>query len=913
MGRSARPPRSTGGGQSKNTAKSRQTGSSDPSKRKGRPRRPRAASLVKGEVIRSYAHEDKPRKNTPPVGLVGPDTDADGDPARYPLPDRAGSDSPEGAPSRRGACNLASPHSDPTLCWFGKREGEDVVVPTVSLHLHERIDPTTIIGKALKKEAHRQETLVPHFEMDVNNPPLGKAIQFYRHTNNWSNRLIAGDSLMVMNSLLTREDLAGSVQLVFIDPPYGIKYGSNFQPFVNKKEVIDRSDDDLAYEPETVRAFRDTWNLGIHSWLSYLRDRLVLTKELLTESGSCVVQISDENLHYVRMIMDEVFGADNFVSIIPFRKAPNAAGNLVPIVCDYMVLYAKNKNQKNHSPKYHQLYYKKSLRINDPNYRYVELNDDYKTRRKMTPNERANPNTLPVGSRIYCHSNITSPGKSSGENAFEFNGEVFRPGPNRHWSVNLEGMKRLADKKRLVKVGNILRIILYDDDSQYAKLTNMWTDTTSGGFEGKIYVVQTVVKAIRNLILMTTDPGDLVLDPTCGSGTTAYVAEQYGRRWITCDTQRVALALAKRRLMTARFKYYQLRHPEQGVGAGFSFVPPSGMTQRISTKSLAYDEVPELVILHDRPDEVDNIVRVTGPFTVEAVPSPVAASIDTMHEDVQRGGVSGEGPDTESARQEEWRAALRSAGLLARDGGRIEFVSVEPHPSTKWIHAAAVTNETDSKSVMVSFGPPYAPLDLRQVEAALQEVRTLKDMPRMLVFAAMQFDPEAAKFIDDSKWPGIDILKAQMSTDMLVGDLRKADPHADSFMLLGQPDVLLMDAGNRKYKVKVIGFDYYDAKNGRIESGGPTRIAMWMLDTDYDGRSLYPQQVFFPMSTGGGSRNDGWGNLARALRNHIDPDTISLYAGTESIEFEPGEHGRVAVKIIDDRGIELIRVLEVPR
>ena len=804
---------------------------------------------------------------------------------------------------------MASPHSDPTLCWFGKREGEDVVVPTVSLHLHERIDPTTIIERALKREVHRQETLVPHFEMEANNPPLGKAIQFYRHTNNWSNRLIAGDSLMVMNSLLTKEDMAGSVQLVFMDPPYGIKYGSNFQPFVNKRDVKDGNDDDLVYEPETVRAFRDTWELGMHSYLSYLRDRLVLAKELLTESGSCVVQISDENLHYVRMVMDEVFGADNFVSLIPFRKTTNATTNSIPVVCDYMVWYAKDKNLKDGRPKYRQLYYKKPLPVNDPNYKYVELDDEVKTRRLMTSDERANPNILPSGSRIYCHSAITSTGKSAKEDDFEFNGEIFRPGSNQHWKVNLDGMQCLANKKRLIKVGNILRVILYADDFKYAKITNMWVDTISGGFEGKVYVVQTVAKAIRRLILMATDPGDIVLDPTCGSGTTAYVAEQYGRRWITCDTQRVALALAKRRMMTARFRYYQLRHPEQGVSAGFSFTSPEGATQRNSIRSLSRDEDPEQITLYDRPDEVSDVVRVTGPFTVEAVPSPVAASIDTMHEDAQHGMHLK--LDEENTRQEEWRVALRSAGLLARDGGRIEFVSVEPHPTTKWIHAAGTTNEASPKTVMLSFGPPYAPLDLRQVEATLQEVRTLKDAPDMLVFAAMQFDPEASKFIDDSKWPNVDILKAQMSADMLVGDLRKGDPHADSFMLLGQPDILLEDAGGGNYRVKVIGFDYYDAKNGRIESGGPTRIAMWMLDTDYDGRSMYPQQVFFPMGADGGRRGVGWTNLARALRDHIDSDAIARYAGTESIEFELGKHRRVAVKIIDDRGIELMRVLEV--
>lgn len=612
------------------------------------------------------------------------------------------------------------------------------------------------------------------------------------------------------------------------------------------------------------------------------------------------------------MVMNEVFGSDNFVSLIPFRKTTNATSNLIPVVCDYMVWYAKSKSQKNTTPKYRQLYYKKPPPVNDPNYKHIELNDTEKTRRPMTSNERANPNLIPDGSKVYRYSSITSSGRSKNSVAFEFNGEILDPGLNSHWKVTLEGMKRLKELRRLEKQGNTLHAVRYFDDFEYTELTNMWIDTISGGFEGKIYVVQTVAKAIRRLILMTTDPGDIVLDPTCGSGTTAYTAEQYGRRWITCDTQRVALALAKRRLMTARYKYYKLRHPEQGVGAGFSFTPPMGMAPRVTLKALAHDEEPEQVILRDSPDEVADIVRVTGPFTVEAVPSPVAASIDTLHEDTQRGGVPGGGPDAESARQEEWRVTLRNAGMLARDGGRIEFVSVDPHPSTKWIHAVATTNEVKPKTVMVSFGPAYAPLDSRQVEAALQEARTLKDAPDILVFAAMQFDPEAAKFIDDSKWPSIDILKAQMSADMLVGDLRKGDPHADSFMLLGQPDVKIESVDNEKYRVKVIGFDYYDAKNGRIESGGPSRIAMWMLDIDYDGRSLYPQQVFFPMGAGSGGRTIGWGNLARALRGHIDLDTIALYAGTESLEFEAGQHRRVAVKIIDDRGIELVRVMEVP-
>lgn len=703
--------------------------------------------------------------------------------------------------------------------------------------------------------------------------------------------------MLIMNSLIRKEEMSGKVQMVYIDPPYGIKYGSNFQPFVCNTEVKDGKDSDLAYTPETIQAFRDTWELGIHSYLSYLRDRLVLARDLLTESGSCAVQISDENLHYVRMLMDEVFGVGNFVSLIPFRKTTFATSNNIPIVCDYIVWYAKDKTKL----KYNKMYEEKDLTRNDPNYRYLELQDG--TRRPMNATERQNLPSVPLGSKIYRYADVKAKGKASKDDLIEFEGEGFRPGLNLSWRVSVEGMHNLINKNRIVKVGSILRRIEYFDDASHGEITNMWKDTTSGGFEGKIYVVQTTVATIRRFMLMTTDPGDLVLDPTCGSGTTAYVAEQYGRRWITCDTQRVAITLAKRRLMTSKFKYYKLRHAKQGISAGFSFSPPDGVSEKTTAKTLAYDEEPQRLILHDRPDEEKGKVRVSGPFTVEAVPAQTVMSIDAMYGE----NIESE-PGAESMHQHEWRDALKSSGIRAKNGQKIDFVSVEPHPATRWLHARARTNEPEPKAAVISFGPQYAALGPKQVESALQDARKIRDVD-MIVFAAMQFDPEASKTIDETDWEGVSMIKAQINADLLVGNLKKKPgKNSDLFILVGQPDVSMEKKGE-KYKVAVKGFDYYDTGSGEIVSGGKDKIVMWMLDTDYDGRSLYPQQIFFPMAKG--DKGGYWEKIAAALKDHVDWSLLQAYTGTESLEFELGEHRQAAVKIIDDRGIESLKILKL--
>ncbi len=695
-----------------------------------------------------------------------------------------------------------------------------------------------------------------------------------------------------MNSLLQKENFAGKIQTIYIDPPYGIEYKSNFQPFVNKISVKDRNDDDLTQEPEMVTAYRDTWKHEIHSYLGYLRDRLILAKELLNETGSCGVQISDDNLHYVRIIMDEVFGYENFVSIISFRKTSNSTSTHISVVFDYIVWYAKNKKLL----KSHKLYTKKELPINDPNYKYLELNKDERIR--MTKEQRDNPLSIPPRSKIYRLAATTSQGKSKTDDSLIFDGEVFTPGQHSHWKTSLKGMKNLIAKNRIMKNGNRLSYVRYFNDFEYAELQNMWDDTSSGGFENKIYVVQTTAKVIRRFILMTSDPGDLILDPTCGSGTTAFVAEEFGRRWITCDTSRVAIALTKRRLMTATYKYYKLENPDQGIDAGFSYKK----IQQITQKSISQDEEPNNVILYDCPDKDSSKARVSGPFTVEAVPSPTAKSLDLMYVNQYK---ESDLENNESKRQSDWRQELLKTGIVGKNRQKIKFLSVDPHPTTRWLHAKAKTNGNETKTVLISFGSAHTPLEQRQVENAIQEVRKLGEKPAMVIFAALQFDPEAAKDIDELRWPGIVILKAQINGDLFTSDLKSKQRKNESFMLIGQPDVELKKKKN-DWEVKINGFDYYNTITNKVEPGDPTRIAMWMLDTDYDGRSIYPQQVFFPML----DIQSSWNRIAKTLKPYVEEYLLEKYSGIVSIPFKLGANKKIAVKIIDDRGIETLRIME---
>jgi adenine-specific DNA-methyltransferase len=853
------------------------------------PKKKKVTKIPKKPIV-SYKHLDKERLNNPPVGIVTPETDPDtGNNKKYEY----------------------DPHLDPQLIWAGKAEHTSFEVPTVSLHVHERLDPRTILDAVKKKNGNGWQGSL--FDSPDENLPLRDAIHFYQHKLGWTNRLIAGDSLLVMNSLIEKEGMAGEVQMVYFDPPYGIKYGSNFQPFVNKRDVKDGKDEDLTQEPEMIKAFRDTWELGLHSYLTYLRDRIKLAHEILHESGSIFVQISDENIHHVKEIMDELYGSNNFINIITFQKTGAKTTKTLDTICDYILVYAKNKKLM----KYFPLFEDKPPY--DKMYSNVELPDG--TRRKLTNEEKNDINILPKGARVFRTVSLSSQHYSKTRSVkYVFNGEEFYPPTNRQWSVEVPtGLDNLVKNNRIVKRGDSIECIKYLDDFPVSPVTNMWTDTMG---DADIFVVQTTPKVIQRCILMSTSPGDLVLDITCGSGTTAFVAEEWGRRWITCDTSRVAITLAKQRLMTALFDYYELAHPQEGVGSGFRYkaVP------RISAKCIANNEPTPQETLYDQPFIDKNKVRVTGPFTMEAVPAPVVKSIDEIAIDTpfippEGGMATGLEPATsefqydssisrsgETLRQQEWRDELLKTGIRAKGGKNINFSRIEILPATRWLHA---DGDSEGRRVVVSFGPEHAPLEQRQVALAIEEAQTLVPKPKLIVFAAFQFDPEAAKDIDETSWPGVTLLKAQMNVDLQTDDLKKKRSSNESFWLIGQPDVRLIkiDKGDDsgKYKVEVNGFDYYNPVNGNVESGGTEKIAMWMLDTDYDGRSLYPHQVFFPMS----GEKDGWSRLAKNLKAEIDEDLIEAYRGTVSLPFEAGANKRAAVKIVDDRGIESLKIVEI--
>ncbi len=827
--------------------------------------------------IEQYDHKDKQRLNNPPVGLVTPDTDKDtGQKKEYQY----------------------DPHLDPQLVWAGKAEHTSFEVPTVSLHVHERIDPKTIIEAVQKKNGPQYQPGL--FDSLEENPPLRDAIQFYKHAHNWSNRLIAGDSLLVMNSLLEKEGMAGQVQMVYIDPPYGIKYGSNFQPFVNKRDVKDGKDEDLTAEPEMIKAFRDTWELGIHSYLAYLRDRLLLAKDLLTESGSCFVQISDENVHLVRSLMDEVFEVKNFVALIAFRKTTGFPSKLIGSVYDYLLWYSKNKELI----KYRQLYRQKSEEMIAGAYQWIELPN--RQIRRLKSDDFENGRLITEGKRFSTASIMSSGATDEGSKPYELDSIVYSPAPDTHWKTTKDGLDRLQKAHRLLGVGNTLTYKRFEDDFPVVAYHSVWEDTLQSTFAiEKIYVVQTATKVVERCVLMTTDPGDLVFDPTCGSGTTAYVAEQWGRRWITCDTSRIALTLAKQRLMTALFDYYELAHPSEGVGSGFKYktVP------HITLKSIAQNEPSIEETLYDQPFVDNSKVRVTGPFTVEAVPAQAVKPLgEIVEQPVSDASVVRSG---ETHRQGQWRDELFKTGIRGKSGQKIEFSRVEPMGGTRWLNADAETKGDKQERVVISFGPEHAPLEQRQVALAIEEAQLLVPKPKIVIFAAFQFDPEASKDIDETDWPGVTLLKAQMNADLLTDDLKKKRSSNESFWLIGQPDVKLEkitdgeDAG--KYKVEVLGFDYYNTITGNIDSGGTDKIAMWMLDTDYDGRSVYPQQVFFPMA----AEDKGWARLAKNLKAEIDEELIEAYLGTVSLPFEAGDNRRIAVKIVDDRGIESLRIMDI--
>ena len=632
----------------------------------------------KRKSIESYDHKDKKRTNNPPVGLVTPETDPDIGTQTY----------------------QHDPHIDPFLSWAGKKENHSFDVNTVSLHVHERIDPQSIIDYVRKtRSENRQPSLFSEEEL-----PIRQAIEFYKHRHDWTNRFIAGDSLLVMNSLLQKEGMGKKIQMIYIDPPYGIKYGSNFQPFISQLDVKDQNDNHLTQEPEMIKAFRDTWQLGIHSYLTYLRDRLLIARDLLKESGSVFVQIGKENVHRVAILLEEIFGIDNRVATITYTTTGSSSANTLPEVSNYILWFAKNIKQVKYKQLYESRDRKGILDVFGSNAR-LELDD--LSDRPISKVERNNPSLLPSNSKIYYSSNLSSQHISQTERfkSYTRDGITYNPPSNRQWSVKFEGLDRLFELGRVKETNASINLKVYENEHPGRKINNVWRGATSA--KNKVYVVQTAEKIIERCILMATDPGDLVFDPTCGSGTTAHISEKWGRRWITCDTSRVALILAKKRLMTSVFDYYVLANPTEGIGSGFRY----NSVKTVSAAILAYDWPKKEVILYNQPYKDSSKKRVTGPFTVEAVPppigrpkvKPVTKVIESESEPLADQSVSQQG---ESIRQSDWRDELLKSGIRGKNGQHFDFIRLEPLATTQCLHAQGDLRIRASDLLASSSTPP---------------------------------------------------------------------------------------------------------------------------------------------------------------------------------------------------------------
>jgi adenine-specific DNA-methyltransferase len=787
--------------------------------------------------------------------------------------------------------------SRPFLDWAGKAERHQIDVPTLPLFVHERHSTKAILdGIRHRKAKGLTLDLFSDPEFDIRD-----RLEAYEHKGPWQNRMILGDSLTVMNSLLEYEGLGGQVQMIYFDPPYGVKFGSNVQPFVRKKTVTPSDDDDMTREPEMIKAYRDTWELGLHSYLTYMRDRITIARELLSESGSIFVQISDENLHHVREVLDEVFEPQNQVGLIPFRKKTMPLGaKYLESISDYLLFYARDKARLKFKP----LYSEKSVE-GDNHWNQVELPDG--ARRKMTTEEILNHSLLPEGATPYQLVSLYPAGfNKTGIFAFKYEGKIYKPKAGNSWFTNEDGMRRLASANRLepYQDGETLRYVLKLTDAPFTPITGFWSDTSAPS--DKVYVVQTSNKVVGRCILMATDPGDLVLDPTCGSGTTAFMAEHWGRRWITIDTSRVPLALSRQRLLSSRFPYYLLKDPNLGPAGGFVYnrkqnrrgEEVGGVFPYISKGSIASGDAPATEILVDRPEEGKNVTRVSGPFVVEAIVAPVQ-SLNAVGD--------GEHTWTDAATHvDRMTEVLRQSKTLQLPGNRELVLSgIRRTTDTEYLHAEAL--EGDNR-VAVVFGPEDGAISSITVYEAAREGHFLK-YDRMY-FLGFAIQANAREMIEDTKQLRIPASYVAVTPDVAMADLLKTTRASQIFSITGLPDFELRRAkkkgpgGGVLHEAELLGLDIFDPQTMESKSVDGQSVPCWMLDTDYDGMCFYATQVFFP-------KTSAWDNLQKSLKANFEDSVWDHLAGTVSEPFALGERRRVAVKVIDERGNELLRVRDV--
>ena len=822
------------------------------------------------------------------------------------------------------------PSLDPQLVWKGKDEQDrqPLEVPAVPIYIQEKIHPQAIIEEvraAAKKGAPQQAALFA----DFNGIKFEDLIDFYHHEQNWANRFILGDSLLVMTSLAEKEGLKGKVQCLYFDPPYGINFGSNWQVSTRKRDVKDGKAEDATRQPEQIRAFRDTWKLGIHSYLAYLRDRLTAARELLTESGSVFVQIGDENVHLVRCVLDEVFGSENFCSEIKFYKTTSQTSKLLPQTMDRLLWYARDRERVKSRP----IYLAKDIQASmDVGYDCLQEPDG--KRRSLKPEDKRNVvDGTAKGCRVCSLDNLISQsGGVSTQFEYEFRGQKFQPVTG-GWKTNLEGMKQLQHADRLDVKGSRLRFVRYFDDFPVTPLSDAWTDTVIGGFisDEKIYVVQTSPKVIQRCILMTTDPGDLVLDPTCGSGTTAFTAEQWGRRWITIDTSRVAIALARTRLMAAKFPYYLLADSPEGVRKEAELTgktPPGYKTENdikkgfvpkrvlhITLKSIANnpdikagmsrEEIDRAIakhadteLLYDQPYEDGKRIRVTGPFTVESLsPHRVLAT------DEDRPATETEGKKQSAVGQFETMILenLKTAGVQnTRKGERLKFDRLESF-SNPYLHATGeYTENGKSRRVAISIGPEHGTVSPELVKEAAKEAVQGVGFD-LLVVCGFAFDPHVTE--EAKRFGKLQVLIARMNPDLAMGDeLLKKTGAGNLFMVFGELDMDVKKQKDGNVVVTIKGVDVYDPTTGQIRNSSTDDIACWFIDTDYNGESFFVRQAYF---TGA---DEPYEKLKRALRAEIDESAWQTLYSTTSRPFPAPKTGKIAVKVINHYGDEVLRV-----
>ena len=818
---------------------------------------------------------------------------------------------------------------DPELYWLNKYKNDDEDNPDYmpqlrtdirSLYKHEDIRPEAIIDSLYELHEHKSESaklqldLFGDFEEEQEDE-LERLAGYYKHSDNWQNRLIQGDSLLVMNSLLNREGMKGQVQCIYFDPPYGIKYGSNWQMKLNDKTVSDGKDSNITGEPEMIKAYRDTWELGIHSYLSYLRDRLVMANELLNQRGSCFVQISDDNVHIVRNLLDEVFGSENFVSQIIYAKTSGATANTLGSVADYILWYAKDIEVV----KYNKLLMPKEYGGEGSDaYKYIELEEGRRLSISKWEEETGvifNYNKRPKGSRVFRLGDLTSQtGSDSIRFPIEYKGNTYYCPGVRGWRTSKAGIDKLIKMNRIEASKSTLGYVLYLDDFPMQYLNNLWDDTSSTLGAEKLYVVQSGIKPIQRCILMTTDPGDLVLDPTCGSGTTAYVAEQWGRRWITMDTSRIALNIAKKRLTTALFSYYKTHDDSENpnIRRGFIYKKVPHITLKALANDLPFDEE----TLYDQPEEDKKRIRVSGPFTVETLQSLDVSSPESLN-DKQNDY------DEYAAFTERIFNNLKANGI--RNGVKQQQAMMHSmeHLDEPYLNAKGYYKQEDGTEHCVFFmiGPKFGTVSKHAVNEAVRAFRQHLDESNWLVILGFSFEDSIESGENkDYNFGTFQVSKVRMSDDLLQDGLLKKDKKAGSFIIIGEPDISLVNDGDGKCHVEINGMDMYDPIQDEVKARNVNDIAYWEMDDNYTGGLFKVRSIHFC----GGDKKDfaawrkGLDTVAKDLAKKKAERTLRLEFNdeiwdtlydfrSEPIPYEQGK--KIAVRVVSQFGEESTKVL----